>query len=551
MAFPPSLITRAVYGRFLAYPEGVPAKGSVAFKSTELLQGPADGAFVAPIDAKVPLDEGEFVVLLPATDDPDWTPAGWTYTVTVTVNGKTFKAPLELPVSGPAEVDLAAVLNLGAAPGPATFYIPAAAKGAPGGVAELGEDGTLLRSQLPDITAGSVDWDSVAGKPTSFPPIEHTHLWGEVAGLGAELSAKADAGSVSTSLAAKADLVGGVIPTSQIPAIATTEFLGTVASQSAMLALSGQAGDFAIRSDRGSTWVIAGATPSQLSSWVELPSPTAPVTSVNSQTGVIVLGKGDVGLGNADNTPDISKPISAATQSALNAKADAATLANYATSSSVTSGLSGKADSNHTHAAAQVTGLSAVATSGSYNDLSDKPSGLSSPSVFTPADHGLLAWNFDPIMTTGGVVAVGGTLYVMRIQLASPATISNILMYVTAAGATLTANQCWAGLYDSAGNLLSATAQQATNWQTTGLKTMALAAPQSVPAGTCYVGVYGTGTTLPQFTRGSNVVAAALNANLTSPAYRWATANTGLTTALPSTLGSRAQTSNSYWVALS
>ena len=48
----------------------------------------------------------------------------------------------------------------------------------------------------------------------------------------------------------------------------------------------------------------------------------APVQSVNTQTGVVVLDKGDVGLVNVDNTSDADKPVSTATQSALDAKVD-------------------------------------------------------------------------------------------------------------------------------------------------------------------------------------------------------------------------------------
>lgn len=70
---------------------------------------------------------------------------------------------------------------------------------------------------------------------------------------------------------------------------------------------------------------------------------TAPVTSVAGKTGAVTLAKGDVGLGNVDNISDADKPISTATQTALNLKANTADLAS-------------------------------VATSGSYNDLSDTPS---------------------------------------------------------------------------------------------------------------------------------------------------------------------------------
>lgn len=44
------------------------------------------------------------------------------------------------------------------------------------------------------------------------------------------------------------------------------------------------------------------------------------VTSVNTRTGAVTLTKSDVGLGNADNTSDANKPVSLATQTALNSK---------------------------------------------------------------------------------------------------------------------------------------------------------------------------------------------------------------------------------------
>lgn len=55
------------------------------------------------------------------------------------------------------------------------------------------------------------------------------------------------------------------------------------------------------------------------------------VVSVNTKTGVVVLAKADIGLGNVDNTSDLNKPISTATQTALNAKYDASNPAGYVT----------------------------------------------------------------------------------------------------------------------------------------------------------------------------------------------------------------------------
>ena len=51
----------------------------------------------------------------------------------------------------------------------------------------------------------------------------------------------------------------------------------------------------------------------------------AGVTSVNTRTGTVTLDKSDVGLGNVDNTSDADKPISTATQTALNAKVGSVT----------------------------------------------------------------------------------------------------------------------------------------------------------------------------------------------------------------------------------
>lgn len=47
------------------------------------------------------------------------------------------------------------------------------------------------------------------------------------------------------------------------------------------------------------------------------------VTSVAGKTGAVTLAKTDVGLGNVDNTSDANKPISTATQTALDAKSNA------------------------------------------------------------------------------------------------------------------------------------------------------------------------------------------------------------------------------------
>jgi len=108
------------------------------------------------------------------------------------------------------------------------------------------------------------------------------------------------------------------IPSSQLPAIAINETF-TAASQAAMLALTAQRGDMCIRTDSAKTYVLTSESPDTLADWKELIA-SGQVTSVNGKTGTVTLAKSDIGLANIDNTSDLTKPISTATQAALDAK---------------------------------------------------------------------------------------------------------------------------------------------------------------------------------------------------------------------------------------
>ena len=111
---------------------------------------------------------------------------------------------------------------------------------------------------------------------------------------GRVTTSEGDITGLQTSLGSKADLVGGVIPTSQLPAIAITEFLGSVGSESAMLALTGQQGDWCLRTDKAVGYVIIGPDPTQASNWEGFTVPGSAVTTVNNQVGTVVLGASDV-----------------------------------------------------------------------------------------------------------------------------------------------------------------------------------------------------------------------------------------------------------------
>lgn len=112
--------------------------------------------------------------------------------------------------------------------------------------------------------------------------------------------------------------ITGTLGTNQLPPLAINDTF-VVASQAAMLALTAQRGDIAIRTDVSVTFVLATDSPSTLADWKEILT-TGAVVSVAGKTGAVTLGKADVGLGNVDNTADVNKPVSTAQQSALNAK---------------------------------------------------------------------------------------------------------------------------------------------------------------------------------------------------------------------------------------
>lgn len=66
-------------------------------------------------------------------------------------------------------------------------------------------------------------------------------------------------------------------------------------------------------------WAVGDQIISNGTVWQKIPNVQA-VNSVNGQTGVVVLTKTDVGLGNVDNTSDVNKPVSSATTTQLNLK---------------------------------------------------------------------------------------------------------------------------------------------------------------------------------------------------------------------------------------
>jgi hypothetical protein len=80
----------------------------------------------------------------------------------------------------------------------------------------------------------------------------------------------------------------GLVPTHHLPALAITT-TQVVNSQSAMLALTAQIGDVAVRTDVNKSFILTATPATTLGNWQELLTPTDAVLSVDGSTGAISL----------------------------------------------------------------------------------------------------------------------------------------------------------------------------------------------------------------------------------------------------------------------
>jgi hypothetical protein len=88
---------------------------------------------------------------------------------------------------------------------------------------------------------------------------------------------------------------GGKVPAAQLPAIAITDTF-VAANQAAMLALTAQTGDLAIRTDVNKSFILTAEPASTLGNWQELLTPTDSVLSVDGLTGAVDLSTSYVSL---------------------------------------------------------------------------------------------------------------------------------------------------------------------------------------------------------------------------------------------------------------
>lgn len=175
-----------------------------------------------------------------------------------------------------------------------------------------------------DVGLGQVDNTSDANKPVSAAQAaaiaakanaSHTHAVSDVTGLQAALDSKAGLNAAVN--ASQVNAGTGVINPARLGS-GTPSGSNFLRGDGQWATPPGGGSGGAVDSVNGQTGEVildaadVGALPDTY---------TAPVVSVAGKTGVVTLVKGDVGLGAVDNTSDASKPISTATQAALDTKA--------------------------------------------------------------------------------------------------------------------------------------------------------------------------------------------------------------------------------------
>lgn len=207
--------------------------------------------------------------------------------------------------------------------------------------------GKVPASQLPNIDPDTVIDANYVATDENFSTADHTKLDGIQAGaeVNTVTSVNGSTGAVTVqgfsgnysdlsnkpNLALKADLVGSVLDTSQVPELAITKFCGVVANENDMLALAipslpgggggelgpppgpgfiPEYGDWCSRSDNDKVYIVTGPDATLASDWTALTYPGAPITSVAGRTGVVTLSTSDIaGLATVATTGDYSDLI--------------------------------------------------------------------------------------------------------------------------------------------------------------------------------------------------------------------------------------------------
>ena len=200
------------------------------------------------------------------------------------------------------------------------------------------------------------------------------------------------------------------------------------------------------------------------------------------------------------------------------------------------------------------TGTGAVSAAPAWGTIAN--SDLPYVAPWIPADNGLLVATNDPALSTSNSIFIGGTLYLAKLMIREAITATNLWVNIEATGNnTGGSGGTFAGLYSSAGALLTGSSDVASSLVTTGPVSLAFTTPQALSAGTFVWAAIlcNLGTTQPTVFKNVGNVAGAADVGLTAATRRWAVNGTGLA-ALPSpsiTPGNNLVTTITWWAGIS
>ncbi|MCA1219882.1 collagen-like protein [Streptomyces sp. 8L] len=405
---PDDIPTVTVTGRYLS-PDGKALSGQIVWRAPALLTFPdsdvmVSGAVTAPLDAN-----GAFVVALPATDAPDMDPSGWSYTVAEQLTGVPTNRVYQvlLPSDHPV-VDLADL----APTDPSTpNYVAVDGKSAYQLAIEAGFVGTVeqwLASLVgPAGATGEQGPRGAAGATGEQGP------QGEAGAQGAPGVVQSVNGQSAAEVVLAAEDVHAVPYTAPGAAggVAQLDSGGKLPVEQLPDLDAGDIGAIPITAAG-----VAGGV-AQLDDSGKVPTAQLPdtsgggtVASVNGQTGAVVLDAGDVG--------------------ALDATAKGA--------------------------------ASGVAPLDASSDvpLANLPD-VAIPSEFAPADLGLKAWAYDPVVSMSTVAFTGnGSLRFTAFVVRQTISVSKIALHIGGYAGTMNTGS-WAAIYTAAGARKATTADLA------------------------------------------------------------------------------------------
>lgn len=136
---------------------------------------------------------------------------------------------------------------------------------------------------------------------TVYAQKTHTHVNTDITGLGT--ASTKDVG-VNSGQIPVLD-VNGKLSTTILPALAINDTF-PIDSEAAMLALTAEVGDVAVRRDLSKSFILKATPATDIANWQELLSPAGGVSSVNTKTGAVTLTASDVGAAPTNHNHDLA-----------------------------------------------------------------------------------------------------------------------------------------------------------------------------------------------------------------------------------------------------